>query len=66
MQLGEYEIGLNYVYKCYNLFIYFSHPKYRMALNKKFPSLVCGKLDDDKSDLKSVSSAQTTISEDKV
>lgn len=49
------------------LFFFFSsHPKYRMALDKKFPCLVCGKLEDDKSDLKSVSSAQTTISEDKV
>lgn len=43
-----------------------SHPKYRMALNKKFPCLVCGKLEDDKSDSKSVVSAQTNISEDKV
>lgn len=47
-------------------FFFHSHPKYRMALNKKFPCLVCGKLEDDKSDSKSVVSAQTNISEDKV
>jgi len=45
---------------------FFSHPKYRLALDKKFPCLVCGKLEDDRSDSKSVASAQTTISEDKV
>lgn len=47
-------------------FNFSSHPKYRLALNKKFPCLVCGKLEDDKSDIKSVTSAQTTVSEDKV
>jgi len=46
--------------------LFFSHPKYRLALDKKFPCLVCGKLEDDRSDSKSVASAQTTVSEDKV
>lgn len=51
----------------YNPIVYaISHPKYRLALDKKFPCLVCGKLEDDKSDSKSVASAQTTVSEDKV
>lgn len=61
---------LNYInhtsYKYLYFILFFSHPKYRMALNKKFPCLVCGKLEDDRSDTKSVASAQTTVSEDKV
>ncbi|XP_050539105.1 opsin-1-like [Daktulosphaira vitifoliae] len=51
----------------YNPIVYaISHPKYRQALDKNFPCLVCGKLEDDKSDTKSIASAQTTVSEDKV
>ncbi|XP_050433054.1 opsin-1-like [Adelges cooleyi] len=51
----------------YNPIVYaISHPKYRQALNKKFPCLVCGKVEDDKSDSKSIASAQTSVSEDKV
>lgn len=54
------------MYEIFNILFSLSHPKYRLALDKKFPCLVCGKLEDDKSDTKSVASAQTTVSEDKV
>lgn len=44
-----------------------SHPKYKQALNKKFPSLVCGTPDapTSTSDGTSVASCATNVTEDK-
>lgn len=50
--------------ECNELFGY-SHPKYRAALNKKFPSLVCGVPEPVSSDGASVASGATTLTEDK-
>nr|AAU95194.1 putative rhodopsin [Oncometopia nigricans] len=53
---------------CYNPIVYaISHPKYRAALNKKFPSLVCGQPEaqGSTSDGASVASGATTLTEDK-
>jgi len=50
---------------CYNPIVYaISHPKYRQALNKKFPSLVCG-YPEPASDGQSVASGVTTVTESK-
>ncbi|PSN33891.1 rhodopsin [Blattella germanica] len=47
----------------YNPIVYgISHPKYRAALQKKFPSLACSGAEDDSS---SVASGATTVSEEK-
>ncbi|OXK29948.1 hypothetical protein CDL40_05195, partial [Escherichia coli] len=51
---------------CYNPIVYaISHPKYRAALDKKFPSLVCGAPEAATSDGTSVASGATTITEEK-
>nr|AHK12248.1 longwave opsin [Empoasca vitis] len=52
---------------CYNPIVYaISHPKYKVALNKKFPSLVCGIPEaQSTSDGASVGSGATTLTEDK-
>lgn len=44
-----------------------SHPKYKQALNKKFPSLVCGtpEAPTSTSDGTSVASCATNVTEDK-
>lgn len=56
-------MAFNYLYT-YMIYLY-SHPKYRAALQAKFPSLVCGATDDD---TKSTASGATnvTTAEEKV
>ncbi|KAI5694373.1 hypothetical protein M8J75_015751 [Diaphorina citri] len=47
----------------YNPIVYaISHPKFRQALDKKFPSLVCGTVESDSS---SAASVQTNVTDDK-
>nr|AIW62550.1 opsin [Scytodes thoracica] len=49
---------------CYNPIVYgISHPKYRLALNQKFPNLSCAGDNSDHSDTKSEASATTTADE---
>nr|BAO03858.1 longwave opsin [Sogatella furcifera] len=50
----------------YNPIVYgISHPKYRAALGKKFPSLVCAAAPNEGSDATSVASGATTVTEEK-
>ncbi|CAH0388171.1 unnamed protein product [Bemisia tabaci] len=52
---------------CYNPIVYaISHPKFRAALNKKFPSLVCGSVEQQGGDSASAASGVTAVTtEDK-
>jgi r-opsin len=46
----------------WHIIVPYSHPRYRAALTKKFPSLACASAEDDSS---SVASGATTASEEK-
>ena len=52
-----------YYYYTLLYILFYSHPKYKIALQKKFPSLSCTASPDDST---SVASGTTTVTEEKV